>query len=342
MGKLGILARLALLKLPEPLAGRIYGRALRVVDGRRIDPRAQILGEIAAALRGPGLPSVAESRAQMARLAARLDEPCPPGVRREDIALPGAEGPRAARVYRPEGAAGVMPTLFYLHGGGWIQCDLDTHDGLCGKLAAWAGIQVLSYDYRLAPEHKFPAGLEDALAAWRALAAEPAGHGIDPGRFAIGGDSAGGNLAAAVIHELQAAGAALPAAQLLIYPALDGRLQSGSVRSLHDAFLLGRDRIDWYLDLYLPEGQDRLDPRVSPMLSPHLAGQPPALIVIAGHDPLRDDGAGYAARLRAAGGAAELVEFPGQIHAFMSLTKVLPQGNAAIRRAAHWLRETLA
>ncbi len=200
---------------------------------------------------------------------------------------------------------------------------------------------MISFHYRLAPEHKFPAGLDDVSAAYHAVLQQADSLGVDPARIAVGGDSAGANLTAALMHVLQESGAPLPKAQLLLYPALDGRLNTPSVKSLTDAFLLNHDRMLWYLNLYLADGQDPLDPRVSPMLSDRLTGQPQALVVVAGHDPLRDDGTNYADRLKAVGTQTEVIEYPGQIHAFMSMTKILPQGNDAIRTSAEWLRAAL-
>lgn len=336
MSKLGTLRRFALLQLPEKWLVRMM--RLRSVQGRRIDPKAQLLGEIAALMRGPKAPTLEESRAQMAGMAARLDEPCPSRVTKRDVTLPGADGDRAARVYEPAGA--VTGTLLYFHGGGWVQCDLDTHDGLCGKLADQAGVRVISFDYRLAPEHKFPAGLMDCLAAYQAL--QGGALDVDPTRLIVGGDSAGANLTAALLHLVAETGGTQPMGQLLIYPAVDGRLNTQSHQDMaENGLLLNAERMNWYLDLYLPDGQDRLDPRVSPLLSPHLAGQPPALILVAGHDPLRDDGYAYAEALTSAGAQAQVVEFEGQVHAFLSLTKILPQGNAAIRASARWLRHVL-
>lgn len=333
MSKLGTLRRFAMLQLPEKWLARMM--RLRTVRGRRIDPKAQLLGELAALLRGDRTPTLEESRAQMTTMAARLDEPCPAAVTTRNVTLPGAAGERAARIYVPGGQ--VSGTLLYFHGGGWVQCDLDTHDGLCGKLAAQAGMRVISYDYRLAPEHKFPAGLMDCLAAYQALL--DGALDVDPARLVVGGDSAGANLTAALLHLLGERGLPQPLAQLLIYPAVDGRLNSQSHQDIgENGLLLDTERMNWYLDLYLPQGQDRLDPQVSPLFSPHLAGQAPALIVVAGHDPLRDDGYAYAEALTDAGGQAQVVEFDGQIHAFLSLTKILPQGNAAISAAARWLR----
>jgi len=208
-------------------------------------------------------------------------------------------------------------------------------------MAAWAGIRVISYDYRLAPEHKFPAGLDDCRACWQALVETPETWGVDPNRIVIGGDSAGANLTAALIHDLQGQSGVMPAGQVLIYPAVDTRMNSTSMVALQDAYVLPVERIKWYLELYLPEGQDWADPRVAPIFSERLAGQPDAMIVAAGHDPLWDDGRIYTELLRQAGVSVELAEFPGQIHAFVSVTAAIPQGNEALRKVADWLKRKI-
>jgi len=345
MRKLKLILGLLLVKSPEWLAGLILSGRRSRVDGRLIDAKAQAVGELLNLVRETGgPPTLEESRAGLAALADKFDQPGPRMLRKSDILMPGANGPRPARLYdavRP-GDDTPRPTLLYLHGGGWVQGGLDTHDGLCAKLAAWAGIRVISYDYRLAPEDKFPAGLEDCLACWRALVETPEHWGVDASRIVVGGDSAGANLAAALIHDLMGLGGKMPAGQVLIYPAVDTALNSPSMLALKDAYVLPVERINWYLDLYLPEDQDRRDPRVAPIFSDRLAGQPEAMIVVAGHDPLWDDGQSYAGLLRDAGVEVELAEYPGQVHAFVSITGVIPQGNQALQQVAAWLRRVLA
>lgn len=344
MSKLKILWGLAMVKAPEAMTALFQTGQRRVVDGRMIDPKAQAVGRLLNLVRDTGdLPTLEESRKGLKVLAERFDEPCPPMVRKSDIQLPGADGPRPARLYDAvmAGDDTPRPTLLYLHGGGWIQGDLDTHDGLCGKMAAWAGIRVISYDYRLAPENKFPAGLDDIVACYRALLDTPGDWGVDVTRLAVGGDSAGANLTAALLHDLQGAGLMMPAAQVLIYPAVDTRLNSGSMQAMPDAYVLPVKRIHWYLEQYLPEGQDWNDPRVAPILSDRLAGQPDALILVGGHDPLWDEGLSYAELLNQAGGVTEVIKFPGQVHAFVSITDVIPQGNQALHQIADWLKQKI-
>jgi len=340
MSKMKLMGAVALARAPEAVTDVFYAGRRKTVDGRRIDSKAQALGDLLNLARDlAGEPTIEQSRKGLRGLAAKFDEPCPSNVRKRDLMLPGADGDRPARLY--DAVTGkddvARPTLLFLHGGGWVQGDLDTHDGLCGKLADWAGIRVIAYDYRLAPEHKFPAGPDDVLACYRALRETPEAWGVDPARMAVGGDSAGGNLTAVLMHDLQVAGLPLPVAQLLIYPAVDMQMTSPSMRALPEAYVLPVDRISWFLDLYLPDGQDRSDPRIAPLNSAHLEGQPDALIVVGGHDPLWDDGWAYAKALRQAGVDTILAEFPGQIHVFVSATRAIPQGNVALRGAAEWL-----
>ncbi|CUH63341.1 Carboxylesterase NlhH [Thalassovita gelatinovora] len=345
MRKITILFGLLLVFMPEWIVRLLYGGRLPVVDGRRIDPKAHAVSRLVQHIRGDsGMPSVEESRAQLATLATKFDLPCPADVAKTDITLPGAEGPRIVRIYASQGTDpfGAQPTLLYLHGGGWIQGSIKTHDGLCGQLAKDAGIRVISLDYRLAPEHKFPAAVNDVLAGYRALTLGTGPVALDASQLVVGGDSAGANLTAALMHDLAVSGDPMPAAQLLIYPAVDAALDTASMRDLRDQPLLPRTRIDWFMDLYIPDGQDRLDPRISPLYSNRLTGQPPALIIAGGHDALWSDGQNYAKALQATGVTVKLLEYPGQVHAFLSLRKVIPQGVDAEGKVADWLRRVLA
>ena len=344
MQKIRLILALLLVNAPEWLAALILSGRRKRVSGRLIDAKAQAVGELLNLVRETGgPPTLEESRAGLAALADKFDLPGPQMLRKSDILMPGANGPRPARLYDAVtvGDDTPRPTLLYLHGGGWVQGGLDTHDGLCAKIAAWAGIRVISYDYRLAPEHKFPAGLDDCLACFQAMIETPSEWGVDTSRIVVGGDSAGANLAAAMLHDLQGQGTQMPIGQVLIYPAVDTGMDSASMRALKDAYVLPVERLNWYLDMYLPEDQDRLAPRVAPLFSDRLTDQPDAMIIVAGHDPLWDDGQSYAAALRQAGVAVDLVEFPGQVHAFVSITKVIPQGDEALRQVASWLRKTI-
>jgi acetyl esterase len=323
--------------------------ALRLLEGHRIslggrtmDPKAQIVGEFVKSIRVPGyFPPLPDLRQQLRTMVALMDEPAPSLPRIEDIIIPGPAGAVPARVYDSVGAAGTTrPALAYFHGGGWVQGDLETHHGLCARLALRAGVLVVAVDYRLAPEHKFPAAVEDGVAAYRWLRSEGRAIGADPTRVGVAGDSAGGNLAAVVSQMAAEARVPIPACQVLIYPALDFALDTASHQELEDAHIIPRDRVVWYMQQYLAES-DRADLRASPLRAPDLRGQPPALVITAGFDPLRDEGRAYADRLRAAGVDVTYREYPGQIHAFVSLTKVIPQGMACTLAIADYLRERL-
>src|SRR6266403_5806048 len=323
--------------------------ALRFLDGHRIrmgsrtmDPKAQIVGEFVKSIRVPGYyPPLPELRQQLRVMVTLMDEPAPELARVEDIRIPGPAGEIPARVYSSSAAKTPQPAVAYFHGGGWVQGDLETHHGLCARLAKHAGVLVVAVDYRLAPEYKFPAAVEDCLAAYRWLRTRGRDVGADPARVAVAGDSAGGNLSAVVSQLAAAGGTPVPTCQVLIYPAVDFALETASHRELADGHVIPRDRSVWYGEQYLKSEADKADLRASPMRASSLAGQPPALIVTAGFDPLRDEGRAYGDRLREAGVDVVHREYPGQIHAFISLTKAIPQGMACTLEIAQYLRQRL-
>jgi acetyl esterase len=252
------------------------------------------------------------------------------------------------RLYRPLDAPNeALPALVYFHGGGWVTGDLDTHDTLCRELANGAGCAVVSVDYRLAPEHPFPAAFDDALAATRWVCRQANTLGLNDRRIAIGGDSAGGNLAAAVAIALrddaEEGDTAAPLAfQLLIYPATDQRRNQPSHQRNGQGYLLTSDTIRYYHDHYLPDPALDLDWRASPLLHENLAHLPPAFVLVACYDPLHDEGAAYAQRLSEAGCHATLVNFERQIHGFILMGRVIDEANAAVRMCAAELRQALA
>ncbi len=311
--------------------------------GRTMDPKAQIVGEFVRSIRVPGyFPPLPELRQQLRTMVALMDEPAPPLPRVDDVEIPGPAGPMPARVYDPRGEAGAArPVVAYFHGGGWVQGDIETHHGLCARLAEGSGALVVSLDYRLAPEHKFPAAVEDCAAVYRWLRVHAREIGGDSSRVGVAGDSAGGNLSAVVCQLAAAEGLPVPTCQALIYPAVDFALDTPSHRELEDGHVIPRDRILWYSEQYLRSEADRTDPRAAPLRTADLAGQPPALVITAGFDPLRDEGRAYADRLRAAGVDVTYREYPGQIHAFVSLTKVIPQGLACTQEIAEFLGRRL-
>jgi acetyl esterase len=308
-----------------------------------MDPKAQIVGEFVKSIRVPGyFPPLPELRQQLRTMVTLMDEPAPPLPRVEDIRIPGPAGAMPARVYAPVAGPASRPIVAYFHGGGWVQGDLETHHGLCARLARHADALVVAIDYRLAPEHKFPAAVEDCLAAYRWLRGHGREIGGDATRVAVAGDSAGGNLSAVVAQLAASAGAPVPTCQVLIYPAVDFALETDSHRELADGHVIPRDRIAWYTEQYLRSEADKSDLRASPLRAPSLAGQPPAMIVTGGFDPLRDEGHAYAEKLRSAGVEVVYREYPGQIHAFVSLTKAIPQGLACTLEIADYLRKRLS
>ena len=238
------------------------------------------------------------------------------------------DGRVAVRAYRP--SCEVLPALVYFHGGGWVIGDLDTHDVLCRQLAVGARCAVFSIDYRLAPEHPFPAAVEDCIAATQFISKNAEAIRIDANRLAVGGDSAGGNLATVVaLHARDAGGPAL-AFQLLIYPATDQRGDFPSYRSNGKGYLLTSEGIEFFSRCYLPDRKALADWRASPLLAPSLARLPPAFVLTAGYDPLLDEGRAYAERLSREGVAVQYREYPDMVHGFLLFGGVLDTANAAV------------
>ncbi|TDO12026.1 acetyl esterase [Mycobacterium sp. BK086] len=242
------------------------------------------------------------------------------------------------RVYRPSASA-PLPILVYAHGGGFVFCDLDSHDGLCRSLANLVPAIVVSVDYRLAPEHRWPTAAEDVLAVSRWAAAHAPELGGDAGRIAVGGDSAGGNLAAVTTLMARDRGGPTIAAQLLMYPVIDADFDTESYQRFGRGFYNPRLALQWYWDQYVPDVGDRRDPYAAP-LHGNLSGLPPAVVVIAGHDPLRDEGIAYADALTAAGVSTTRCVFDGGIHGFMTMP-MLDIAHTARRDASRSLAELL-
>lgn len=260
-----------------------------------------------------------------------------------DLAADGPHGAIPLRLYRPLGAeeGALLPVLVYFHGGGWVIGDLETHDGLCRALAHASGCVVVAVDYRMGPEHRFPAAVDDVLAATRWVRAQAVELGVDASRLAVGGDSAGGNLAAVVAIAAREAGDLPIAFQLLIYPATDMRRGHPSHATNGDGYLLTRDTMAYFHDHYIDDSKHDLDWRASPLLHPDLSGLAPALVITAGYDPLRDEGLDYARALTAAGNRASQVCFERQIHGFITMGKVLDEASTAIALCAAELQRAL-
>jgi acetyl esterase len=313
--------------MPPRLQRALFGAPARI-DGQILAPEMQALVRLANLVRdesasayGKLTPSQARARIRAGAAAAAGPKLPQPAV--EDLAIPGPAGPIPARFYEPPGM-GIedRPLIVYFHGGGWTIGDLDTCDGVCRFLALNAPATVLSVDYRLAPEHPFPAAVDDALAAFRWAAEDNTRLGVDPGRIAVAGDSAGGNLAAAVGLLARKGGGASPAMQALIYPITDAVGGQQSRDEFAKGFLLSKADMDWFEHHYLPPGSDHADPRVSMLRADDLSGLPPAYVATAGFDPLRDEGEAYAARLQEAGVPVTLRRHPGLIHGFANMTEV--------------------
>jgi acetyl esterase len=288
--------------------------------------------------------SAEETRAERLKEARLVAHRPPISMERvEALEVPGPAGTIGARLYTPPTLAGnPPPVLVYYHGGGWVIGNLDTHDDPCRFLAAHSGACVLSVDYRLAPEHPFPAAAEDGLAAYEWAVANSERLGNDPDRIGVGGDSAGANLAAAVCMMARDAGLSSPAMQLLIYPVAETAGTAPSRQTFGEGFLLTRADMDWFEDRYLPPGTDRSDPRVALLEASDFANLPPAYIATAGFDPLRDEGEAFAERLREAGVPVALRRHPGLVHSYANLTTVCPSARAAMLEAAGALRFGLA
>ncbi|RST54236.1 alpha/beta hydrolase [Variovorax sp. MHTC-1] len=260
-----------------------------------------------------------------------------------ELSAPGPHGAIPLRLYRPLGTAraDVLPVLVYYHGGGWTIGDLDTHDTLCRELANLSGCAVVAVDYRMGPEHRFPAAVDDVLAATRWVRKEAGALGLDAGRLAVGGDSAGGNLAAVAAIAARDAGDLPIAFQLLIYPATDMRCVHPSHTSNGQGYVLTSDTIKYFHDHYITDPKHDLDWRASPLLHPDLSRLPPALVLTAGYDPLRDEGLDYARALTAAGNRAVYVCFERQIHGFITMGRLIDEANAAVAMCAGELRRAL-
>ena len=270
--------------------------------------------------------------------AARLKGPPEPVEAVEDLSIDGPGGPLALRLYRP--GVPVPPLLVFLHGGGWVIGDLDIQDGLCRALANRAGCAVLSVDYRLAPEHPFPAAADDAWAACRWAAAHGADLGVDPGRLGVAGDSAGGNLALGVALRARDSGAPSLRLCLLTCPVVDHRLDYASMAELAEGYFLTRAKMAWYWDQYAPPGIDRSKPELSPLLA-DLAGLCPVAVVTAGFDPLRDQGLDLARACAAAGVDTALLHFGDMIHGFLGFSASVTRAQAALSELGNLVRQRL-
>ncbi len=306
-----------------------------------LDPQVQTLLETR---QGTGIPpfhtlSVEDARQAMIDCFGTAKHAVP--VHRiEDRDIPGPAGPIPIRIYTPAGA-GPFPVLVYFHGGGWVLGSIETHDPMCRELNRAVGCVVVSVDYRLAPEHPFPVPLEDCYAAVCWVARHTAEINGDAQCIAVGGDSAGGNLAAAVTLTARDRGMPLLAYQLLVYPVLDYAFDTDSYRENGDGYVLTKDMMAWFWQHYLRHEDYGRYPQASPLRAEHVRGLPSTLLVTAEFDPLRDEGAAYAERLQAAGGQVEYRCYAGMIHGFLGLTSMLDTASQAMAETVATLRGAL-
>jgi acetyl esterase len=309
-----------------------------ITRSERLHPEVRALLEMIDAQGAPPLESQDPVEARRDRLEGMKmlgGKPVALG-RVEDLSIPGPRGDIPIRVYASEHGS-VGPALVYFHGGGFVFGNLDTHDTVCRSIANQSGAVVISVDYRLAPEHKFPAAVDDSYAATVWVAANAERLGVDANRIAVGGDSAGGNLATVVAMRCRDAGGPALAAQVLIYPVTDvSSFETVSHRDFADGYFLTRGAMDWFTGHYLASSDQKRHAEASPLLAPNVSGLPPALVITAEFDPLRDEGEAYAERLQQAGVPVTITRYPGMIHGFVSMHGVLTGGRQAIKEAAEF------
>jgi acetyl esterase/lipase len=341
---LDLLRRMAaagFLSLPEPLLLRVVGPPARSPEGWTLDVQSQALLWLMRAVRESAEYSdVGGARRTLDRSAQVLAPHSRHAARVEDREVPGATGLRRARVYSGAARGSLAPGLVWFHGGGFALGSIESHDDVCRALASRARVTVVSVDYRLAPEHRFPAGVEDAVAATRWVLESGRQIGINPAAVAVGGDSAGGNLAAVVAQVLRAS-SPRPTFQLLAYPPTDATCREASHHFFAEGYMLTERTIQWFLDHYIADRSLETEPRVSPLFCADLSGLPPALVITAGFDPLRDEGRAYADRMRAAGVPVEYVCAQGSLHGFLSTAGVLRESARVLDLAADAVRRAL-
>jgi acetyl esterase len=284
-------------------------------------------------------PLVARDQQRAGAFASQIEAQDVAGL--GDLTAGGPAGPIPLRLYRGNGTPATSPALIFLHGGGWALGSIATHDCLCRAIANAAACTVISVEYRLAPEHRFPAAVEDALAAASWILANLGVLKIDPARVAVGGDSAGANLATVIALTSNRKRRNAIASQVLIYPALDMRMATTSHQTFAEDVLLTHRTMLWFRELYLAGAEQQLDWRASPCLSPDLGILPPTLLITAGYDPLCDEGRDFAQALTSAGIPVQHSHFGGQMHGFMTMSKFIPEAHDAIAQVGNYLRLTL-
>jgi acetyl esterase len=308
-----------------------------------LDPLVKAFLDKAAAIPRPKAWDVPPAMARQS-FAAMMQLTGPKDVtagRIENITIPGPGGPIRARSYSPVAAAGPLPALIYFHGGGFVAGSLESHDGLCRLFAAEGGFKVIAVDYRLAPEHPYPAAMDDAWAATQWIEENAAQLGVDAGRVAVGGDSAGGMLAAIVTQLAREKGGVKIAYQLLMFPNTQIGGETASLNEFAVGYFLERRAIEYFNSLYLTPEADKNSPRVSPLRGKDFSGLPPAYVMLGGYDPLHDEGLAYAEKLRSAGVKVTIADYDDMVHCFIYLQTVLPQAHDAVAKAAKAVKAAL-
>jgi acetyl esterase len=306
-----------------------------------LDPQSKTILDLMAQMNVPDFSTLSPEEAR--KLFGQMPRPQPPtpvaGV--EDRAVPGPGGEIPVRIYTPDSAT-PRAGLVYFHGGGWVIGDLESHDEVCRRLAARSGATVVATHYRLAPETRFPGAAEDCYAAARWVSENAGGLGIDPGRLAIGGDSAGGNLTAVVTQMARDRGGPSLRFQLLIYPVTDCDYETPSYIENADGYFLTRRAMRWFWDHYVPDPAERVHAYASPLRAESHSELPPALVITAEYDPLRDEGEAYAKALEKAGVAVQCSRYAGMLHGFVAFTGLVDQAQRAVDEAAEAMRRALA
>ncbi len=333
----------AVSSLPGNLIVKLSGGEPMTVGGRTLEPQLQMI-----AWNGRAAPPMSSLPAETVQAAVKtqlalLEDVASYGAGAEDLTIPGPDGNTIpARLYRPSAQDPRHPLIVYFHMGGGVIGDLETCNAWCAALALGTQALVLSVDYRLAPQHKFPAGLNDCIAAYKWALANAETFRAPAGKAAVGGDSMGGNFSAIISQQMKREGGPVPVLQLLIYPAIDISKDYPSKKTFAKTFSLSQDTMDWFMKQYLPEGTNLADLRISPGHSADLSGLPPAVVITAGHDPLSDEGDEYAQRLKAAGVPVVHKRYDQLAHAFTAFTFISPGSKAACQEIAGMVHDIYA
>ena len=332
-----------IMKLPDSWLVKMAGGQPLEIEGRVLEPQLQLM-----AWNGRNAPKlyelpVEQAQAGVIEILNGIAAPLEPGVTSEDFTIPGPDHNEIpVRLYRPPVQDAAAPLMVYYHMGGGVILDLEACHAFCSIISKTVGCPVLSVDYRLAPQHKFPAGINDCIAAYEWALRHSGQYGAPEGVAAIGGDSMGGNFSAIISQEMMRQQKPLPALQLLIYPATDLVEDYPSKKSFGETFTLSTEVMDWFMDHYLPNGQDRGDPLISPAQTGHLDGLPPAIVITAGHDPLVDEGDAYARHLEEAGVSVLHKRYDALAHGFTAYTDLSPGSRKACLEIAGMVREVYA